>query len=145
MPPIRTHEDRLALDVGEGLPGHIPLSVTTSVSSGTAVVSLRGLLDADTVLACRHTLDRVLRQRPAQLILDLGAVEMDGSTVAALGLIRRHVQRGGARLVLVALPRLLNEALHGAEVLDLYDVRPAAACTARKLTHPWRVWSASVR
>ena len=122
----------------------IHLSASTAVSAETAVIKLSGVLDAESLDACRCTLDRVLRLRPLRLVLDVAGVEVDHSTLAELGLIRRYLQRSGVHLVLAGLPHRLAEAIRQAQVQDLYDIQSAPAVSvAAELRHPWRVWSAA--
>lgn len=111
-------------------PGRAPdgaFAVTARVEAGVGVVALSGPFTGPALAHCRAGMDRVLRARPTDIVLDLSAAGVATVPVGLLGLARRYLARRGARLWLAGVPEPLLAELRERNVLDLYPVQPSVA------------------
>ncbi|WP_217914802.1 STAS domain-containing protein [Miltoncostaea marina] len=96
-------------------------------SSGRRVYALAGEVDVSVAPGLRERLLEVAGEGPAELVLDLSAVEfLDSSGVRALVQVQGALAAAGGRLVLRAIPRAAMRVLEMAAVIDRFDVEPAA-------------------
>lgn len=105
-------------------PGQGRSDVRAEVRSGVGVVTVSGALDPGTVAGCRAALDRVLRARPADAVVDLAHARCLGESPAVLEAMRCYLARHGVRTWLAAAPEDVLVALSAAGTTRLYRFRP---------------------
>ncbi len=84
------------------------ISINTTRRGPAHVVQIGGEVDLQSAPKLRAALDEVLKQTPAQLVIDLaGATYIDSSGVGTIVYLKREVERVGGKLVLSGLqPRV---------------------------------------
>lgn len=99
------------------------LRITTAVQDGGPVVRVSGEVDLRTSPQLREVLLKVAQKNPERLIIDLSDVGyMDSSGVGTMVEIKRLIERGGGRLVLVALQPRVRSVFEVTQLDRFFDI-----------------------
>jgi anti-sigma B factor antagonist len=99
------------------------LLTTTVLHHGEPVVRVSGEVDLRTSPQLREVLLRAARKKPERLVVDLSEVGyMDSSGVGTMVEIKRLVERGGGRLVLVALQPRVRSVFEVTQLDRFFDI-----------------------
>ena len=100
------------------------LSMTLDQGVGRWTLTLQGELDYGECARFRMTIDRILRQAPPVVVIDLSALELlDSSGLGLLLALSKEYSANGGRLILVT-----NEAVNN--ILELTRLTGIFCCTS---------------
>jgi anti-sigma B factor antagonist len=101
-----------------------PMAIRVRTDGSTAIVEVEGELDLASAPRLRHTCAEVLRERPEQIVLDLGGTTFCDSTgVNAIMFVRVEGEAVGVPVVLGTLSRAASRVLEIAGLLEYFRVR----------------------
>jgi len=100
------------------------LSMNLEQEAGRWTLTLQGELDYGECARFRMTIDRILRQAPPVVVIDLSALELlDSSGLGLLLALSKEYSANGGRLILVT-----NEAVNN--ILELTRLTGIFCCTS---------------